>query len=218
MNPEHGLGQLVAADERDRAYPLQALLSADTSAVRDRFWPYPKVRLDQGKAPICVEMSIRHRLAAGPVMQHLALPLGELYRRAQLIDEWPGEAYAGTSVRAGLKVGMELSYFTAYHWATDMPTARSFVCHDGPVLLGTVWTEAMMRPDREGYIRPDGRTIGGHAYLAIGYSVRRHAFRILNSWKGWGQNQAGWLHEDALAELLAEDGECAAPVERRVGP
>jgi hypothetical protein len=62
--------------------------------------------LDQGKEGACVGFAWSHELAAYPVRVEVddEFARSKIYAEAQKIDEWPGEAYHGTSVLAGAKV------------------------------------------------------------------------------------------------------------------
>ena len=50
-----------------------------------------------------------------------------------------------------------------------------------------------------------GRRVGGHAYVTVGYSIKREGYTIPNSWGGEG---AGLIHR--------EDGEACIPVLRNL--
>lgn len=101
--------------------------------VGDGWWDF----YDQGATPKCVDyatcrmMSLLNRKRYAP---------GFVYKQAQLHDEWPGEDYDGTSVRAGCWVaknlGLERWYdghaliaqlsegISEYRWATDWQQVR----------------------------------------------------------------------------------------------
>src|SRR6185436_16760106 len=43
---------------------------------------------------------------------------------------------------------------------------------------------------------------GGHAMVLVGYSEKRQAFKLINSWgTGWGENGFGWVSYRALSRL-----------------
>jgi hypothetical protein len=87
----------------------------------------------------------------------------------------------------------------------------------GPVVVGTVWTEDMFYPDRDGVIRPTGDSIGGHAYLLNGYDTQSGLFRIKNSWgHSWGIDGHAFLHINDLALLLDADGEACLALEQEL--
>ncbi len=86
----------------------------------------------------------------------------------------------------------------------------------GPAVLGINWLDGMYQTveiDGEAWIEDTGRVVGGHAILCVGYSLRRRAFRLQNSWgSDWGDNGRAWIDHDDLAALLADQGEACIPV------
>jgi hypothetical protein len=107
-----------------------------------------------------------------------------LYHEAQKIDEWPGEAYEGTSVRAGMDILRTVGHarirgrnalapdpaegISENRWATSVDEVRT--CLQSP------------------------------------YHDRVGAVPILNSW-GRDYPRTVWMPYETLARLLAEDGE-----------
>lgn len=217
MIETRGLGRRPAPDERDRGYPMRAALPREMPP-NTRYWRGGQI-LNQGPYPHCVGYAWRQWMNSAPIMtrQQSGPDAVRIYGEAQKVDEWPGEGYDGTSVRAGVKVLQSLGHVEQYLWAWDMPTIRDFVLLRGPVVLGTVWTSQMFTPDRAGFLWAFGDEVGGHAYMAIGYSSERKAFRCVNSWgRGWGQSGRFWLHEGEMAKLMERWGEACAAVERKV--
>lgn len=208
-------GRLPAPDQRD--WPLAraaALLPAQLPA--GKYWA-PSSALDQNGWPHCVAYAWKGWLLAAPVMQGAAVEPAEVYAAAQVVDEWPGEAYDGTSVRAGAKVLAERGYISSYLFASSISEARDWVLGRGPILFGTNWYSGMMQTDEAGYVAASGSLEGGHAYLCFGYSTMRRAFRCLNSWgRGWGYYGRFWLREAEAAQLLAEAGEICTALEVRI--
>lgn len=101
MSRNLGLGRRREFDERSRAFPIRTL----TEAVepKQKYWRCD-ARLDQGREGACVGFAWGHELNAEPrrwwtTDQHARV----IYRRAQQLDQWPGENYEGTSVLAGAK-------------------------------------------------------------------------------------------------------------------
>lgn len=227
---EVGLGRLPAADPRDKNFPMRELVRPSVAKqYTTRYWPYFHGALDQGNTPRCVGFAWTAFILATPVV-HKTTPEVEagsfatigtpwqfaqkLYNRAQQIDEWPGENYGGTSVRAGAKVLTEQGRLSEYRWAWNADAARDYVLTRGPVILGTDWFMDMFLPDSNGWLKPTGSLAGGHAYVAIGFSRTRDAFRILNSWgKDWGQNGRAWLKRSDAAKLIDMNGEACSGLE-----
>lgn len=105
-----------------------------------------------------------------------------LYHEAQLVDEWPGEDYDGTSVRAGMEVlrvmgakrpaqtvpNLEQSGILAYRWLTAVDEVRDV--------------------------------------LASPLNEARGAIRLLNSW-GESYPHFVWMPYEVVARVLGEYGE-----------
>lgn len=213
-----GLGRLHAPDPRDRGFALRVGLPHVEPFTK--YWPMTAGVLDQGDTSQCVAYSWTHFLLAAPTT-HKAGALGtlssfavDLYRRAQDVDEWPGNDYDGTSVRAGAKVLQAEQRLAEYRWAFSALDARDHVLTRGPLVIGVNFYERMFVPNADGYLLPEGELAGGHAMVLIGYSKPRAAFRVLNSWgKSWGDKGRAWMTYDVLQRLLNEDGECCSAVE-----
>lgn len=215
------LGRLYVADERDAAYPLRQALVLPPKLPVWKQWCQGKPVLDQGNFPHCVAYAWKDLLMASPIRQGHQVDAVDVYHQAQLIDEWPGENYDGTSVRAGAKVMQSKGFIGNYLWAANMEEIKHWVLTTGPVVMGTNWysgmSEGVWDPHRNGYwILPQGSLDGGHAWLINGYSLIRHAFRMVNSWGQWGENGKAWIGEEHVAQLLLEQGEACVPTEVKV--
>lgn len=72
---------------------------AQPAKIRDTvgWWRF----YDQGSEGACVGFSLARAMSLLNRDRYDAM---RLYREAQTIDEWPGEAYSGTSVRAGCEI------------------------------------------------------------------------------------------------------------------
>jgi hypothetical protein len=212
---KRGTGRIYIPDPRDRAYSMASAVRA-TGAVGSKVWKLAPERLDQGTTSQCVGFSWKQFLTAAPIMHRdRALPApAEIYKAAQKVDEWPGEAYEGTSVRAGAKVLKSLGLISGYLWAPDLDTMKRFIVQRGPVVVGTDWYQGMYRP-RGGFVIPEGTYRGGHAYLVHGWSDTRRAFRVLNSWgESWGERGAAWVDETDMRYLIFQaNGECCSAIE-----
>jgi len=139
------------------------------------------------------------------------IPLGygkTLYERAQALDEFQGEDYQGTSVRGGVKALQEQQRVSEYLWSTDADEARRYVLSRGCAVLGIDWPESFFTPVQ----RPSGMYLedpasaiaGGHAILVCGFSEKRKAFRLINSWStNWGESGRAWIHFDVMREMLS---------------
>lgn len=211
---ERGLGFIPSTDSRD--HPMLAALEAPT-LLRSRYYR-TGVILDQGNTNSCVGFTCRQWMQTAPVMFKGVTPSGlEVYQYALTVDEYHGEQDTGTSIRAGVK---SLQYFgrvSSYVFASSAEEARQWLISDkGSVIVGTQFTEGMAKPTG-GYMNPTGRIVGGHAYLLMGYSVSRLAFRMCNSWgRGWGQNGRAWLRYQDFSDLLQAQGDAVGVVETAI--
>lgn len=193
QQPQYGLGRIHAPDDRDRQFmlPRQAEVAP---TVTYKYWTAPQP-LDQGATSTCVGHAFFHYLKCSPIrnVQNIPSPY-EIYDAAQLVDEWPGTAYDGTSVRAAAKVLKAKGYISSYRWAFDGATAYNHLLTTGPIVIGWSWYHGMMMTDEHGFIYPRGQMVGGHSTLICGINTTakcpdgRIGFCTgLNSWsKDWG--------------------------------
>lgn len=219
---DFGLGFIDIRDPRDEAYQVGPLLAAALAEVpraaparRWRYWWPGGWWGDQGALPWCVAYSGLHALEDGPITfpdrRPGAGPVmdpAHLYHTAQRNDEWWGEGYDGTSVRAGAKVLQDAGLISGYRWAFTMEDLVATVLEVGPVIMGTWWYTGMFWPDAEGIIRVSGRRAGGHAYKVDGLNLETGLARVKNSWsRRWGVRGFAYLPLEDLERLLLEDGE-----------
>ena len=212
-----GLGRLPASDARDTRFRIAPLLAAVPIERDFRYWWPGGWSGDQGNTPQCVGFAWTHWLEDGPRTRPAPGPEVDpagVYRDAQLIDEWPGEDYDGTSVRAGAKVLEARGFIREYRWAWDLDTLVRAVLTTSPVVVGTNWYYGMDTPDAEGRLRLTGGVAGGHAYEISGVNRRRARARMKNSWgPEWGNNGSAWIAFEDLERLILEDGEVCLAVE-----
>lgn len=165
-----------------------------------RFW-FARNPLDQGSEGACVGFGWAHFFNAGPIVCRPALTAVDavrLYKLAQDFDEWPSNNYEGSSVNGGALAMRAEGRISRFLWAWDVETMRRCVLLNSPLVAGTWWTSGMLRPDAEGYLHPEqGMDVGGHAYLIVGYSKARRAYKVMNSWgPAWGKNGFAWIREE----------------------
>lgn len=205
------LDRVVQFDERSRAFPVRTVAKAPRSYT----WGC-KQYLDQGREGACVGFSFAHELAARPKVKTVSESLArEIYREAQQLDQWPGHDYEGTSVIAGAKALKARGYIREYRWAFGLSDLISAVGSVGPAVIGVNWYEGMFQPDRNGFIKPTGSLIGGHAILVNSVSLKLKRFKLHNSWGAdWGINGGCYLSFDDMNRLLNEDGEACIIVGR----
>lgn len=208
------LGRLPEFDEKSRNFPIRALLTVE-KPLRSYTWSC-KEHLDQGFYPTCVGFAFTHEAIARPKVLHSNEAAAvKVYNEAQLIDEWPGENYSGTSVLAGAKATVRLGWYAEYRWAFTLDDVLRTIGYKGPVVLGLRWYETMFAPDSIGQIRVAGGVQGGHAILANGVSIKKKLVRLHNSWgPQCGLGGDCFISFSDLERLLNESGECCVPVKR----
>ncbi len=171
-------------------------------------------QLDQASTPHCVGFGWAGWHNSKPVDAPLWSNTDghELYYEIKLIDGEPREEN-GSSVRSGAKAMRNRGRIDTYVWASTTAEITAWIQQRGPVVAGTDWTGSMFRPDRDGFIRPEGSVEGGHCYLLLGYDASRGAYLIENSWGSWGQDGRAWIRVDDFGQLLNGNGEACAGVE-----
>lgn len=141
-------------------HPLR--LAAPRALVVERLLDVPRqyrAAYDQGQEGACVGygqswmMSILNRKRYSP---------RTLYKAAQQVDEWPGEDYEGTSLKAGFDILRDRGHWRHYagverpvesdegiernDWATDVDGIRAAIAAGIPVNLGINWYQEFGAP------------------------------------------------------------------------
>lgn len=221
-------------DWRSLDYPVTALPELDPAKTyRPRSYTWSIDRwLDQGPDGACVGFAFAHDQIARPQVHYVDYDDAFwIYKTAQTLDPWEGEAYSGTSVLAGAKVLQQERFYHGYTWALTAEEVAKGVAYLGPCVLGLNWYDGMFRPDQDNYIRPTGRLAGGHAILAVGVKIvyKRDTFwwgrnwrdvdydrsyiTLHNSWgRSWAKDGQARLSLTDLARLLVESGDACFPI------
>lgn len=216
-----------STDDRSLMYPVAAVLPRAIVPVR-KVWARGQI-LDQGSEGACVGHGVTAELAGRPMPVDLTIarvPDGAphdpqafafwLYHQAQVVDEYPGEAYSGTSVNAGMKVARDAGFYDSYYWVDTRTEFRDALITLGPVVIAIPWSEGMYEAPR-GELTASGDRVGWHCLLANGYdpalrwptlaAAPREMVRLQNSWStAWGRDGMSWITLDALWALLATPG------------
>lgn len=214
------LDRLVEFDERSRNYALVDEIGR--KKPRSYTWRIQSDYLiNQGREGACVGYAIANELQArpsevdlGPLADAELFATRRLYWEAQKIDPWDGGAYpgaspqyAGTSVLAGVKVAQSLGYFGSYRWTFTLEDLVNGLGRHGPAVMGLAWFDSCYAPNKDGFIRPMGNLVGGHAILARAVKIEwkedsaeetfddvhldRSFITLRNSWGRWGHKGSG---------------------------
>ena len=206
MSVERKFGRLVLVDERDKNYPLKAILPTTTERT-ERYWD-STVFLDQGAKPMCVGYGWAHWVDDPPITHPQLIDPEWIYNEAQKIDGFP-MPHDGSTVRAAAKILQGKSVISNYYWAQSSNDIVMAVLEKGPVTVGTNWYSDMSSPSIiDGLIKPTGQLQGGHCYLINGVDTKKGLLRIKNSWgRLWGKLGEAYISFDDMGKLLAEGGE-----------
>lgn len=219
------LDRVEQFDEESRKYNIADL--QDGKKLRSYTWRCNEW-FDQGHEGACVGFALGHELAARPAevkeLTHKILKT-DIYWEAQRNDPWDGGAYPGatpfyegTSVLAGVKRVKDMGYIEEYRWAFNIDDVLYGIGHNGPAVFGLPWYESMYYPDSKGFIKPEGRLMGGHCILGRAISVRKDKEKVTlrNSWgKNWGKNGDCYITFEDLEKLLNQRGECCFLMKRK---
>lgn len=224
----YALGRIPQHDPRNAGFPVRSIVGA--RAPRSYTWGMPRgLVLNQGREGACVGFAFAAELAARPaVVPGITDEVGRrIYREAQQNDPWPGQEpeFSGTSVLAGVQVLQRMGYVSEYRWAFGAAELAAAVSWVGPCVIGIDWHDSMYAPGPDGFIRPTGSIVGGHAILIRGYNVRARRFLAHNSWgsgfggKGGAPAGCAWLSFDDAGDLLGRQwADACVPLRRSVTP
>jgi hypothetical protein len=208
------LGREYVKDERDMNYLIENHFESvykKNSNIKTKYWNADVWWGDQGRTPQCVGYAWCHWIEDGPIVHKGLHPLiapNLIYESAQKLDEWPGENYKGTSVRAGAKFLKNKKLISSYFWTFDVNTLINTVLNVGPVVVGTNWYYNMFFPGLKGQIKIGGYLAGGHAYVINGVNLINKTFRIKNSWgRKWGDSGHAYISFNDMTRLIRENGE-----------
>lgn len=213
-----------------------------------RIWRHGPV-LDQGQEGACVGYGCSGAVAAEPSSRAGVSDTyaRNWYHRAQRLDEWPGEAYEGTSVLAGCLVGRERKLWTGFRWAKAPSELAAGIGRDelGPAIIGVQWSEQLYDVPASGLLPADVKLDPnlGHCVLLFGYApawsdcspelradldaiglaraaelIRQPAFPLLNSWgESWGDGGVALAPAELVQRWVNARGEFGLPEGRTTG-
>lgn len=218
-------------DELSRNHPLQLPPKVE---LKNKIWTLTSSHYgDQHAEGACVEFGITHELGAQPFVvpvKTLQVIRGEhrIYWPAQRGDPWAGGSYPGaepfyegTSVLSGLKIAVDLGFYSGYRWTFNMDDHVRGVVNEGPAVVGIEMTDGMMSTDNAGLMRDIGSEVGGHCMAWIGALFGHRLTRahrkmdlavLAQSWGlDYGDHGRVYMELGELENRLNAGGEVAHP-------
>ncbi|TXJ75427.1 hypothetical protein E2C11_23225 [Streptomyces lavendulae] len=226
--PQHSLGRHVEHDPRSLAHAHGVL---PKTAIKSVDWTRRAPIFDQGQLGSCTGnaaagligtdfngrpglTSVTVNGSVLPVDEDLAV---KVYELATQLDDITGTYPPDDTGSSGLgaakalvKLGLAAKYTHAFSLAALQSAMQA-----GPVMVGTVWLDAMFDVDATtGFVTVDRTTAvaGGHEYVLSAYDAEQQAFRIDNSWgESWGVRGSAWIKQSDMQWLLGQQGDVTVP-------
>lgn len=172
------------------------------------------IQLDQGQTPHCVGFGWAGWGDAAPVMDaYQNADANAIYYECKVIDGQPRKEN-GSSVRSGALAMRNRGRLAAFAFAKSTDEIDDWINKQGPVVVGTTWTNDMFNPDADGFVKPTGSTAGGHCYLMLDRLDQEDAYLFQNSWgSSWGLNGRFKIKVSDFASLLSDQGEACCSAE-----
>ena len=166
---------------------------------------------DQGQEGACTGHCRLNFLTASPIRSFPDLSFArrnqlahDYYIDNQRNDEWPGENYTGSSVSAVVKCLIRDGFIKSGGVTDSFEEMVRWKLYKGPLMLSTPWYEGMYRTDANGFIRPTGKKVGGHALIDRAVTAWRTGI-LRNSWGlGFGFHGNGYLAEADYRWLITQ--------------
>ncbi len=208
----YGLGRNVSPFDR-RDYPLSAFIRRTTD-VTEKLWAFEVDALNQLDTPHCGGFTMAHYGICHPMPSIYTNKDGHnFYYRCKETEGEPG-LENGTSCRAMAQTGKKLGMWSTYAFAQTVDEAIYWILNEGPIMFGTVWTNDMFFPDKDGFIHCTGDDAGGHAYLGLGATLIDDYLWGLTTWgPDFGINGKFKIPLSEFRKLFARQGEAIAAVE-----
>lgn len=211
------LGRRCWPDPGRNLYPVRAMLPRKAyQEPRTKIWDC-NLFLNQGATSSCVGHSYAHLLASLPYPDKTvdSADAFRIYNKAQELDSWPGTAYEGTSVAAGILAVQNLYMgVESYRSANSILDAIAVLGWLGPLVIGINWFEGFFNPVN-GFLKISGSIVGGHALLMRGVDIEKNAFLLHNSWGvSWGHVGTAWISFDDFDRLLNDQGEAIVVIHK----
>jgi hypothetical protein len=212
-----GLGRNVSPKD-NRDYRLGAFLPMALGDLSGgRAWPFSHKPLDQGATPHCGGFGAADYGINDPVEDSYTDQDGhDFYYKCKIEDLEPGMEN-GTCVRSVAKVLQNAGRIQNYAFAASVDEITYWLLNNGPIIVGTGWTEGMFTPDEKNIIHPTGGVAGGHCYL-LNEKTSDGFYGIQNSWNSmWGVNGKAYISITDFDTLFRDGGEAITAVELPIG-
>jgi hypothetical protein len=208
-------GRHVDHDPRSRAFAVEEKAGQSIKSVE---WQRMVGPFNQGRLGSCTGNAITGLLMTVPFyvpgrMLDEATAVA-LYERATHIDPYRGfypPTDTGSSGLAVCKAARMAGFISGYRHGFSVHHLK-VALQDGPVIVGTEWTEGMFTPDADGVIAPTGAVAGGHEYEVLAWNEDTRFFKMVNSWGAWGPlGGYALISEENMGKLLAAKGDVTQP-------
>jgi hypothetical protein len=173
-----------------------------------------RIQLDQGQTGHCVGFGWAGWVDAMPVEGNYQNADGHaIYYECKVIDGEP-LAENGSYVRSGALALRARGRLAAFAFAQNTNEIDDWINNNGPIVVGTAWTDDMFNPDSKGLVKPTGNVAGGHCYLMLEKVDADDTYVFQNSWgSSWGQNGRFRMKRSDFGSLLADWGEACFAAE-----
>lgn len=184
----------IVHDSRSRNFAVPTPKRLSLKTKRHRRWGFI---LNQGRVGACTGFAAAHALNTEPYRKKYRGTKTkrnadglEYYSLATTLDVWRGQyppTDTGSSGLAVAKALQQLNLIRSYQWAFGFDHGLAGIMQ-APFLQGTYWYSDMMRPDKNGLVKPTGQMVGGHEYLWLGIDTKKELSWFVNSWGyRWGK-------------------------------
>jgi hypothetical protein len=178
---------LLDRPRRPRQRQGRSLRCARARQARDlqSWWEF----YDQGSEGACVGFGCSRMMS---LLNRKKYDAQWLYHKAKMVDEWPGESYEGTSVRAALSVLKDFGHCRG---------GRTRSCHVSPAegISAYRWAKTVDEV---------------HAGVAERRGRQARRRRDPELWGRDGYPHVVWMPDATLDRLIREDGEVGLVVDR----
>ena len=218
MEHPYPLGRLVQHDPRSRAF---ALPESSVDNIKSVCWIRHAPVFNQGDLGSCTGNACLGALGTGSIYDALYannnLPhfteaqAVDIYSKATIGDEWPGQyppTDTGSSGLAVAKVAKDAGWIEAYYHAFSFNAALTAV-QSAPVITGVNWYNNFFYPNMEtgecSLSPTENYPVGGHEICIDQLDVENKRVWFTNSWgPEWGINGRAWFSYFTWETLLNE--------------